>query len=49
MQERDGWLIVDVVPKAIERARAMRAERDQIYRNIYEELDTDLRWVGELG
>lgn len=29
MEERDGWLIVDVVPKAVERAQAMRAERDQ--------------------
>jgi hypothetical protein len=49
MEERDGWLIIDVVPKAVERAQAMRAERDQIYGNIYEELDTDMRWVGELG
>lgn len=35
MEERDGWIIVDVVPQAIQKAQEMRAERDQIYGNIY--------------
>jgi hypothetical protein len=35
MREKNGWIIVDVVPEAIERAKAIRAERDQRYGNIF--------------
>jgi hypothetical protein len=49
MREKNGWIIVDVVPEAIERAKAIRAERDQRYGNIFAEEETDLRWSGDLG
>src|SRR5438093_10647924 len=49
MIEQQGWIIVDVVEQAVTRAKARRAERDRSYGNIYEERDTDCRWVGELG
>ena len=45
----EGWLIVPVTPGVIRRAQAMRARRDARYANVYEEEDTDLRWVGEVG
>lgn len=34
---------------SIDRAKAIRARRDAIYRNIYPEHDTDARWVGDLA
>lgn len=39
----------DVSDEMIEQAHAMRAKRDEIYGNIYEDRDTDERWVGDLG
>lgn len=39
----------DVSDAMIEQAQRMRAERDKIYGNIYEERESDLRWVGDLG
>lgn len=30
-------------------AKAMRRQRDKMYGNIYQEKETDLRWVGEVG
>jgi len=30
-------------------AQRMRRERDKLYGNIYGEVETDLRWVGEIG
>jgi|GEM_PF-2997143 len=44
-----GWISVTILPKHEERAKRMRAERDQQYENIYVEADTDERWVGDLG
>lgn len=49
MRQENGWIIIEVVPEAIKRAKAIRAERDQRYGNIFEEEDTDLRWSGDLG
>lgn len=43
------FVIIDVTAADIEAAQQMRAARDQQYRNIYEERDTDMRWVGEIG
>ena len=34
---------------SIEQAKAIRARRDARYGNIYRELSTDERWVGDLG
>lgn len=43
------WIILDV-PDAVEaHAKAMRTERDAQYKNIYQEANTDARWVGDLG
>ncbi|WP_202406073.1 hypothetical protein [Hufsiella ginkgonis] len=33
----------------VEKAQMIRARRDLLYGNIYEEEDTDLRWTGDLG
>lgn len=49
MRRKNGWIIVDVVPEAVDRAKATRAERDRRYGNIFEEKETDLRWSGDLG
>ena len=45
----NGWISLDVPAEWEGRARAIRAERDQQYGNIYPERETDARWVGELG
>lgn len=39
----------DVPKEYIEKALKVRKLRDEQYGNIYEEADTDLRWVGDLG
>lgn len=44
-----GWVSVEVLEKYEVRAKAIRAERDRLYGNIYAESDTDQRWVGDLG
>lgn len=44
-----GWIILDVPQKSEEWAKAFRAERDQLYGNIFGEEETDERWVGDLG
>ncbi len=33
----------------IRKAQHMRTERDRLYANLFREVDTDLRWVGEIG
>lgn len=38
-----------VAASDIAMAKAMRQQRDQMYGNIYQERETDLRWVGEIG
>lgn len=46
---QSAWIALDV-PLAVEGiAKAIRADRDKLYRNIYEESSTDARWVGDLG
>ncbi|HEU0079087.1 MAG TPA: hypothetical protein VFQ76_15645, partial [Longimicrobiaceae bacterium] len=45
----EGWLVVPVGGAVVQRAREMRAERDARYPNLYDEHETDLRWVGEVG
>lgn len=45
----NGWISLDIPEEWEGKARAMRAQRDLQYGNIYPEADTDARWVGELG
>ena len=45
----EGWISVPVAENFELRAKAVRAERDRLYGNIYQEQDTDARWVGDLG
>jgi len=45
----EGWILLPVTDEIIREARAIRARRDRLYPNIYEEEETDLRWVGEVG
>jgi hypothetical protein len=44
-----SFLYVDVTAKQISKAKDIRKKRDQQYGNIYQEVDSDLRWVGDLG
>ncbi|QXI37521.1 hypothetical protein [Pseudomonas xantholysinigenes] len=44
-----GWISVLIAPEHEVRAKQMRAERDRQYGNIYTEVATDERWVGDLG
>lgn len=39
----------NVTDEQIAQAISIRADRDKLYGNIYEEVDTDMRWVGDLG
>jgi len=49
-QHRDeGWLTTIVGNEIIKRAKQIRAERDQQYGNVYQEEESDERWVGEVG
>lgn len=48
-QHPQGWISVLVPSGALERARGIRAERDRQYGNIFTEMDSDERWVGDLG
>src|SRR5687767_5874125 len=48
-QTTEGWLVL-TIPTAVEaEAQRIRAERDELYPNIFREEDTDMRWVGEVG
>jgi hypothetical protein len=44
-----GWISVAITGANERRARAIRAERDRQYGNIFTEESTDERWVGDLG
>jgi len=44
-----GFIGLPVTDATIERAKQLRAMRDRRFRSSYAELDTDLRWVDELG
>lgn len=39
----------DVSSDQILLAKEIRSERDRLYKNIYEEESSDMRWVGDLG
>ena len=47
----DGMALVYTRPEPadIERAKEIRARRDERYRNIFAQEETDQRWVGDLG
>ena len=45
----EGWILVPVSDHLIKQAQAIRERRDRQYTNIYDEEETDLRWVGEVG
>ena len=49
MRHNGRFLSTYIPPAVIRKAKAIRAERDLQYGNIYEELDSDCRWVGEIG
>lgn len=44
-----GWISVPVSVHFEEKAKAIRADRDRQYGNIFTEEATDERWVGDLG
>ncbi|SFS83763.1 hypothetical protein SAMN04487906_1826 [Zhouia amylolytica] len=44
-----SFIYVDVTPEQIAKAIKIRKSRDEQYGNIYHEVDSDLRWVGDLG
>jgi hypothetical protein len=45
----EGWILLPVSDEIIQQAQQIRARRDAQYTNIFREVDTDLRWVGEIG
>lgn len=45
----NGWISLPIDRHWESKARGMRAQRDQLYGNIYAESVGDERWVGELG
>lgn len=45
----NGWVSVSASVEAEQKAMRLRAQRDEQYGNIFDELETDCRWVGELG
>ena len=49
MLKRNGWVGVNLTGSIIEQAKAIRAERDAQYGNIYAEEETDERWLGDAG
>lgn len=44
-----SFLFFDVTDEQITKAEKIRKSRDEQYGNIYQEVDSDLRWVGDLG
>ena len=47
--DSSGWILISVAPEQEKEAQQLRARRDQLYRNIYREKSTDMRWLGELA
>lgn len=45
----NGWVSVLLTQENENRAKRIRKQRDAQYRNIYAEINTDERWVGDLG
>ena len=43
------FIPISVSSQVEERAKEIRKERDKVYKNIFVEEDTDMRWVGEVG
>ncbi len=43
------FLFFDLNETWAKKAEAIRKKRDEQYGNIYEEAQTDVRWVGDLG
>lgn len=48
-QTDEGWLTTEVSDRIVAEAQRIRAKRDEKYGNIYEERESDERWVGEVG
>lgn len=46
---KSGWISVEISEGNENKAKAIRAERDSKYGNIFTETKTDERWVGDLG
>jgi len=44
-----AFVFIDVSLDMENKAAGIREKRDEQYGNIYEETDTDIRWVGDLG
>jgi hypothetical protein len=49
MLRKNGWIGVELTDAITKQAKAIRAERDAHYGNIYTEEDTDERWLGDAG
>lgn len=45
----EGWIVLTVSPETVAWAQQIRRERDQRFRNVFPEAETDCRWVGEVG
>jgi len=43
------WISIEVGEVVLNRARALRALRDERYGNIFGEAASDMRWIGEVG
>lgn len=44
-----NWIYFDVSIESERKAIKIRESRDKLYGNIYDEKESDLRWVGDLG
>jgi hypothetical protein len=49
MKRKEGWISLPVDDEVVAYAKKIREDRDKLYGNIYEEVDTDMRHVGEIG
>lgn len=49
MKRKEGWISLPVDDEVVAYAKRIREDRDKLYGNIYEEADTDMRHVGEIG
>ena len=45
----NGWISVNISESHEDKAKEMRARRDCLYGNIFQEESSDLRWSGDLG
>lgn len=49
VHKRNGWIGIELTNDIIEQAKEIRAKRDSQYGNIFDENETDLRLIGDVG